>query len=166
MDCNVTWRSMRFLLFVFLLAMLAAGNLFSADETKRDAQGAGTSGRKLRTPFCGLYCLYAAMKLSGQEIGFTELLKPEYVGSRKGSSLAELQLAAEDYGMYAVSVNKLTTQGLRSSPYPIILHVKSTMDKEDYGHFELFLGTENGQARLFNPPEPVRSVPFHELAPR
>jgi len=130
------------------------------------ADKANHARRRYSGPYCGLFCLYSIMKLSGKNSDIKELIKPEYIGSRKGSSLTELKKAAEDNGMYAVSVNKLTTKGLRQSPYPIILHVKSTLDKKDYNHFELYLGCKNGKARIFDPPDPVRSVSFHELAPR
>lgn len=115
--------------------------------------------------YCGIYCLYAAMKLSNIDVDPEQLLKPGYIGSHKGSSLAELKKAAEDNGLYAVPVAKLTSRELRQSPYPIILHVKFAADKKEYDHYELFLETKDGRARLYDPPEPVRLVPFYELAP-
>jgi len=84
------------------------------------------------------------MKLAGQESNFQELVKPEYIGSRKGSSLAELRKAAEDNELYAVPVGKLTSQALRNCPHPVILHVKSDTTSREYDHYELFLGTKNG----------------------
>lgn len=116
--------------------------------------------------YCGIYCLYAVMKLSGVDVDPTELLKPGYIGSHKGSSLAELKKAAEDNGLNAAPVSKLTTRELRQSSYPVILHVKSAPDKKQYDHYELFLETKNGQARLYDPPQLVRLVPFYQLAPR
>jgi rhodanese-related sulfurtransferase len=116
--------------------------------------------------YCGIYCLYMTMKLFDVGIEYAELIKPEYIGSNKGSSLAELQKAARDKGLYAVPVEKLTSKELRRLPCPVILHVKSAADKKDYDHYELFLKTHNGQASLCDPPRPVRLVPFYELAPR
>ncbi|MBN2455247.1 MAG: hypothetical protein JXB29_01715 [Sedimentisphaerales bacterium] len=116
--------------------------------------------------YCGIYCIYTATKLSDIDVNLTELLKPEYIGSRQGSSLAELKKAAEDNGLHAVPVGKLTIKELRQSPYPVILHVKSAPDKKPYDHYELFLETKDGQARLYDPPQPVRLVPFYQLAPR
>jgi rhodanese-related sulfurtransferase len=117
-------------------------------------------------PYCGLYCLYSVINLTGRHVAFKTLLRPEYVGSQKGSSLTELKKAAADYGLYAKILSNLTSQELRASSDPIILHVKSESTSTQYNHYELFLGTENGQARLFNPPEPIRLVGFHQLAPR
>jgi len=116
--------------------------------------------------YCGIYCLYMTMKFFDVDIESRQLFKPEYIGSRKGSSLAELQKAARDNGLYAVPLEKLTSRELRRSSFPVILHVKSSSDKKDYDHYELFLETQNGQARLCDPPQPVRLAPFYELAPR
>jgi rhodanese-related sulfurtransferase len=67
--------------------------------------------------------------------------------------------------MYAQLASKLTSRELCHSPYPIILHVKSTVDKKKYDHYELFLRAENDKAVLFDPPESIRAVSFRELAP-
>jgi rhodanese-related sulfurtransferase len=140
-------------------SVASEGNTQKPAETKSVKPGA-------RQPYCGLYCLYIVMKMAGQRPDFRELVKPEYLSSRKGSSLADLKQAAEDNGLYAETAAKLNSNILKESPHPVILHVKSSADSKDYDHFELFLGTENGQAKIFNPPEPVRLVSFYELAPR
>ncbi|MBL7106452.1 MAG: hypothetical protein ISS77_02430 [Phycisphaerae bacterium] len=155
-----------FLLLVCIIVLISSGNLSAVGQAQKEVAEAETVKPKLRQPYCGLYCVYTAMKLAGKEVDFRELVKPEYLGSRKGSSLAELKKAVEDNGMYAESVAKLDSRVLEESLHPIILHVKSSAESKDYDHFELFLGTENGLAKLFNVPEPVRLVPFHELSPR
>ncbi|MHC4397411.1 MAG: rhodanese-like domain-containing protein [Planctomycetota bacterium] len=161
-----SFRRRCFLLFVCILVSLAAGKSLAADKNKQnEAENASVSPRPSH-PHCGLYCIYTAMKLAGKEIDFRELVKPEYLGSRKGSSLGELKKAAEDNGLYAESVTRLNSRILAKSVYPIILHVKSGPDSKDYDHFELFLGAGEGKAKIFNPPEPVKAVPFYELAPR
>ena len=88
------------------------------------------------------------------------------MASSKGSSVGGLRLAAEEHGLYAATVGGIDTEVLRQSPYPVILHVKARPESRDYEHYELFLGTEGGRARLFDPPNPVQLVPFHELAAR
>ena len=158
--------------FALILAVFSepavANNTISAKEKPEKTPDSLTDQDRRRPSgnYCGIYCLYAVMKLSDIDVDPKELLKPEYIGSHKGSSLAELKKAAEDNGLYAVPVGKLTSRGLRQSPYPIILHVKSAADKEEYDHYELFLETKEGQAMLYDPPEPVRLVSFRELAPR
>jgi rhodanese-related sulfurtransferase len=120
----------------------------------------------LPRPYCGVYCLYSALKSMGRDVGFRELVKPEYIGSGQGSTMAELSKAARDYGLFAGVAARLTTRGLSQCPYPAILHVKADLYHPTYDHYELFLGTEDGRAKLFNPPEPPRLVPFRDLAPR
>jgi rhodanese-related sulfurtransferase len=127
-----------------------------------------TKKAELKTygPYCGLYCMYAALKLAGMDVEFGQLLKPEYLGSHKGSSLAELQKAAEDHGIYAVPVKRLTKHELYNSPYPIVLHVKTNPSRKKYDHYLLFLGRESNRVLLYDPPKSPKLVPFYELASR
>jgi rhodanese-related sulfurtransferase len=117
-------------------------------------------------PHCGLYCLYSIMKLEGQPVDFRELVKPEYLGSRKGSSFEELKQASEDFGLNAISISRLIPDDLRTISKPAILHVKSGPDKKDYDHFVLYLGQKNGKARIFDPPAELSLVEFSSLAPK
>ena len=159
-------RRHHLLLFFFILAFLIVGKTVGADQNNQKPSKPPSAKRKSSGPYCGLYCLYTTMKLASREIDFTQLVKPEYIGSRKGSSLAELKKAAEDNGLYAVPAGKLTSRVLHNCPHPVILHVKSDVTSKEYDHYELFLGTKNGKAKILNPPEPVRLVPFRKLAPR
>ncbi|MHC4648309.1 MAG: cysteine peptidase family C39 domain-containing protein, partial [Planctomycetota bacterium] len=148
--------------------LLAVAILFAVTTPTAAQQNRRPHSQKVKPypPYCGLRCLYAVLRFYDRPVEFAALLKPEYVGSRRGSSLAELKRAAEDYDLQARSVRNLTTRVMKEAPYLVILHVKSSMDKDFYDHFELFLGTKEGKAMIFDPPEPVRLVPFCELAPR
>lgn len=157
--------------FYVLALVLFFGSAFAVNPVAATQQSKTTakSLSKKQTgsgAYCGIYCLYAIMKLIDIDIEPNELLKPEYIGSPKGSSLAELKKAAQDRGLYALPLGNLTTTELRQLPYPVILHVKSSADKKQYNHYELFLETKDGRARLYDPPEPPRLVPFYKLAPR
>lgn len=167
MDSYKPTSSCRRSLFSWMCAIviLTAGRVFAADEIKQNNADAAATIRRSSLPYCGLYCVYTVLKLAGQEIDFKKLAKSEYIGSRKGSSLAELKKAAEDCGLYVLPVSKLAARDLQHSDYPIILHVKSRIGSSQYDHYNLFLGTKDGQARLLDPPKPVNSVPFSELAP-
>jgi rhodanese-related sulfurtransferase len=159
-------RALRFLLLVCILAIFPAGKRVAADENEQKTSTIVSTSRKSSGPYCGIYCLYTTMKLDDKEINFRKLVKPKYIGSRKGSSLTELKKAAEDNGSYAIPAGKLTSRELGQSAYSIILHVKSEIGSKQYDHYELFLGTENGKAKLLDPPNPVRLVSFAELSPR
>jgi len=141
---------------LMLLLSLPAITAKSAEEQ--------TIRQKLKGPYCGLRCLYAAMKLKGKELDFTSLLKPEYLGSKDGSTLGELEKAANDNEMYTVALGNLSTRELRSTDQLMILHVKSDDTSEKFDHYALFLGVRDGQAMILDPPNPVASIPFHQLA--
>ena len=160
-------------LFVFLIlfslsvAAAADGGEYTPAPAQKGPQAADlrTSEHKSSGGYCGIYCLYAAMKLADKNVDYRKLLKPEYVGSLDGSSLAELKKAAEDHGMCALPLTKLTTWDLRRLRYSVILHVKLAGDRKAYDHYVLFLRTKDGRAWLFDPPQPPRVVPFCQLAP-
>lgn len=114
---------------------------------------------------CGLYCMYSVLRLTGHELSFRDLVVPEYLGQGLGSSMAELNQAAHDYGLHAGVAARLSTRALRRSPYLAILHVKADPNAQEYDHYTLYLGTEKGRAKLFSPPEEPKLVDFAELAP-
>jgi rhodanese-related sulfurtransferase len=152
-----------------LTAVVCNAISYAAEENPNETVGPGatnTAERKAAGPYCGLHCLYTIIRSTGRDMKFEELIKPEYIGSYYGSSLDELKKAAEDCGLCAVTAGKLTSKELRQCGHFCILHVKTEVGSEQYDHYELFLGTENGQARLFDPPRPVRLVAFADLAPR
>ncbi len=121
---------------------------------------------KSKKSHCGLYCLYTIMRISGKDVDFRDLVNPEYISSSEGSTASELAKAAEDYGFHATALRGLTRRELVNSTHPMILHVKSSLKKGKYNHYELFLGMEEGKAKIYDPPKPVRLVPFSELIPR
>jgi len=135
-------------------------------ESNAEAQSARAYGERPRRPHCGLYCLYSVLRLGGQKLDYRDLVKTEYFGSQGGSTLAELRRGAVDYGLYAEVMSRLSTGALRGCPYTAVLHVKPHAEAREYNHYELFMGIEDGKAKMFNPPEPPSLVSFQELAGR
>lgn len=159
-------RSRFLYLLILTVVLFIPDKILAMDASKEDASDTTSRRRNSTHPHCGLYCVYSLLELVDKDVDFRELIKPEYIGSSKGSSMNELKKAAEHYGLYVAAADKLSSRELRSSPYPIILHVKSSLESQEYDHYELFLGIDNGKARLFSPPNPVRSVPYSEIGPR
>ncbi len=155
-----------FSLFICVPVIVAGDKAVRANESEKEPSKTVSIKGISSGPYCGLNCLYTIMMLAGYNTDFAQLVKPKYIGSGQGSSLAELKAAAEDHGLYAQAASKLASRELCQSAYPIILHIKSEIRSESYNHYELFLGAENGSARLYDPPNPIRMVPFKELAPR
>lgn len=114
--------------------------------------------------YCGLYSLHTAMKTLGRDVPFAELVSPRYLGSRKGSSAAELCLAATEHGFQAHVVRNMTCQMLEIADTPILLHVRSTPLATDYDHWMLFLGCHGGRVRIYDGAGTAKSLPQSELS--
>jgi len=142
--------------------LIGAGEVHAEDPPKVSKSG----GSELRSTGsnCGLYCVFTALNLFEKQCDIQDLIKPKYVSSWQGSTLAELKQASEDHGLYAVASKNLTTNELRQSPHPVIVHVKSAPDRKPYSHYILFLGVRDGMAWVFDPPKPAAAIPFYQLA--
>jgi rhodanese-related sulfurtransferase len=138
----------------------------SVGRTADDAQSPRAVVTRPETsggPYCGVYCVYAALGVHGIDMEFESLLQPRYISSHFGSSLGELELAVEDFGAHAEPLENLTAGTLRLSPYPIILHVRRPGFDTAYAHWVLFLGVEGDHARIVDPPNHVQLLPMAEL---
>ena len=60
----------------------------------------------------------------------------------------------------------MTCGSLRRAPFPIILHVKSTLEAPQYDHWVLLMGFDEGNARIYDGVEPLRLVGYDELSAR
>ena len=158
-----TWGMIGLYLAFFCVARV---QFCSGVDTPPQARQLATTARSRRISgaYCGIYCVYAAAKMLGCDTDFGGLLKREYIPRPQGSSLRELAKAAKDQGMYAEPVGNLTSYVLQTSPYKIILHVRSRAGAENYDHYVLFYGSSGSKALLLDAPRTPRLVPFHELA--
>lgn len=157
------------LLFAWIcLVSLAPGAPPARADGESDGGKPEAAGERAASsdPFCGVFCLYAALRMQGKEADLHDLIVPEYIGSPKGSSLFELQRAATDFGLHAETITHISTGFLKRYRYPVILHVKSSPTSKAYDHFVLYLGTADGKARIFDPPGLMLLLPFRELLPR
>lgn len=161
------WRASLLLLSGLCLTILSNQQraLAGGADDPQDAES-HASARAFSGAYCGVACLYSLIRLNDRAFEFSRLLKPEYVGSLKGSSLGELRKAAQDNGLYAEATGQLTKHVLLHCPFPIILHVKSSLESKAYDHYVLFLGVEGARAKIVNPPRPTAWVPLRELAAR
>ena len=123
-------------------------------------------GADTEDKYCGLYCLYAFLSADRRDVDFTSLVKPQYVSSLAGSSLADLERAAKDHGVHAVPVTGMTTSNLAMSNSPMIIHVKATPTRRYHDHFVLYLGVRGGEALIYDPPHAPMTVPFAFLSRR
>jgi len=149
---------------MLILVVLGLCSVCTGGTTVQCVRDPNRPGRPIPDPYSGIYCLYAAMRLSGLSVEMTDLVKPEYIPSKWGSSIQDLNKAAQDHGMYAAAVENWTCGRLRRADYRVVLGVKSDAHLLNYDHYELFLGTDKAKARLFNPPDELRTVDFAELS--
>ncbi len=127
-------------------------------------------GEKVRSPdeasYCGLYSLHRAMQALHKDIPFRELLTPEYIGSRNGSSVEELVRASSDFGLYAEPAYRVNYFALAEMGCPAILHVKQSFESKEYNHWVLFAGTRDGKAVVYDGTGPESLVSRDDLSAR
>mgnify|MGYP000100215905 CR=1 FL=1 len=116
-------------------------------------------------PYCGIYCLYGAMRWCGSSVQIEELVKPRYLSDCTGSSLADLDTAIADFGFHSLPATNVGISVLQEADCPAILHVRSSPEKS-FDHFVLFLGIVDGKAQVLDPGRPLELVPFGRLATR
>ena len=116
--------------------------------------------------YCGLYCVYAALHAYEKRIEFPTLLKVKYIGEMSGSSIQELSLAATDNGLQALAMSGLSRANLVAAQSPIILHVSTPDSPGYYNHWILFLGMENGLAKVVDAPHKPELIPVADVLAR
>lgn len=139
---------------VILTILHASGTVVAQDYT-------GSSG-----PYCGIYCAYGAIKLAGQDISFEKLLVPKYLNAPEGSSSVELKAALTDAGLNALILTGLSGENLRMSEIPMMLHIASEGQLDEYNHWVLYLGLEKGKAVVIDPPGKLARVAISEILAR
>lgn len=138
-------RALRYLIpfsFLGVLVLCCPAEGFQEHTTKTGSPSGA---------MCGLYCLYGALRAEGQAVNIHDLVRAEYLGSKEGSSMAELRQAALDYGMHAKAVDNCTIAVLRQLASPVILHVKSAPDVREYKHWVLYYGSSGSSAMIYDP---------------
>ena len=123
------------------------------------ALGATNSGRL----YCGVYSMYAALQAVGKAPTLDDLIEQKYISSGYGSTLADLKQIADDYGVSAVPMKGMTVGMLRDAQGPVVLHTRRPRRGSPYQHWIVFLGVENGMARIVDPPGAVETISFSNV---
>jgi rhodanese-related sulfurtransferase len=116
-----------------------------------------------RGPYCGIYSVCGALVAIGRPIELDELLIDKYIESPDGSSLAELQTAVHDHGGHALPMTGMNVQTLRACASPVILHVTGNQRSRAFKHWILYLGNEDGMARILDAPRRLERVPWADV---
>lgn len=119
-----------------------------------------------KEPYCGVRSLYVALRLLKADVRYDELLTTEFISKPGGSSLSDLQTAAQRSGKAALPIMRLPIRSLLTSKFPAILHVASKPGSGEFDHFILFLGIHKGGFLIYDAPGPIQIVSASELRRR
>jgi rhodanese-related sulfurtransferase len=117
-------------------------------------------------PVCGIHAVYTASILLGGEPRMADLLDPKYVGSEKGSSIAELEKAAAMLGLHSLTLGKLMPGDLRRAEWPIVLHTRANLSSAEYNHFVLFAGFDGERAIVLDGAKGMKLWTLADLSSR
>ena len=114
-------------LALVLVTMQSSGH---ADETA--AEPAASRGA-VGTAYCGLHCVYGAVRLSQPDAAFDRILKPDFINGTFGSSSENLIDAFAEFGIHAEFDPALALGRLQALNRPAILHVRP-VGRRVYSH--------------------------------
>lgn len=106
--------------------------------------------KEIPAPYCGIYSVFLAARSLDCNISFNQLVKSQYISSRLGSSLSDLELACKEIGLKGRVYSSFSCVDLKQTICPTILHVSLEPGALRYTHWVLYLGSENGQARILS----------------
>lgn len=99
--------------------------------------------------YCGIYAVYGAARAEAMtNLDFKELISPEYVSSRQGSTIPDLIKAGQKLGLSVFVIHRASSLTLSVAEKPLVLHTAIGGQFAQFNHWELFLGWENGRARM------------------
>jgi rhodanese-related sulfurtransferase len=126
-------------------------------------QGRGSLGPN---SYCGVSSVYAGARLLGQPVDFASLLKPDFIGSPDGSSVAELRAAASNCGLETALIVHGDCPFLFACRYPVILYIKKTLADKEYNYFALYVGRTGDKLQILDAEEGVKVLSPAELVQR
>lgn len=115
---------------------------------------------------CGLYCLYACLRLLGRSIQYPDLVRTDTLSATEGSSFHQLLLEAERHGLSGVAVKQLDVLALQDLARPAILHVKGRDRATEFAHYVVAVPSSGDEVKLIEPPGGIKSVTLGELRAR
>jgi len=128
-----------------LLAQFCYADSSSPPQTEQIATR-NTDALNPTAPYCGVQAVCLAARALGRDVDFSQMVRPQYIGSKQGSSLAELRLLCDDLNLQTKVFSRLTINSLYGATSPLILHTSSQADPSNYDHWTLFTGIKNGKA--------------------
>ncbi len=127
-----------------------------------NASPAAEDEMEFSSPYCGLYCVQAASHTLDKPCAFESLVDHAYLNASYGSTADDLCRALKDNGLGGKVVGNMTTNQLRMTDTPVILHVRAP-GSTGYRHWILFLGFEGTRVHIYDPPRTLTTISLEDL---
>jgi ABC-type bacteriocin/lantibiotic exporter with double-glycine peptidase domain len=159
-------RNAAFLTFVVAVCILTSCTSPNADDPPHEFLMRKKSDFPVRPspqyPYCGIYSLYFILQSAKYDVSLDDMLKNTTL-TANGTSLFDLQQIASSCGAFAVPLEGLDRTFISTSPFPIILQVKTRITLSSFDHFVVYLGRAGKEAIIYDPPDRLYCEPFDEL---
>lgn len=122
-------------------------------------------------PESGIHCVNAALEFLAASAGgeqprnFPPVQFEERLAGSE-TSFVELQKAVQDAGLYASIVTGLNAASLRQARTPLLLHVAADGQLPNYNYCILFVGMNDGKARIIDGQRAIEDVSLASLLNR
>lgn len=118
----------------------------------------------LSSTYCGIYCVYALALRNNQDVDFTNLIRPEFLSTERGSTLGDLQRASTSCKLDMVPISQLSISSLARLQRASILHWRTDLTDVEYDHYVVFFGTVRDQFVVLDPPNALSYLTGGEVA--
>lgn len=112
---------------------------------------------------CGIYSLWLAIQVLGNDVPLETLLSGEFVNLNSGSSAADLQAAADQCGVSVQSVSGMALSELRCASGPVLLQFRYGRDLAQLNHWVVYLGDSGGKALICDLPRRPAEMDYADL---
>lgn len=113
--------------------------------------------------YCGLYCVFQAARMAGREIDLDQLVRPERVSGRFGSSASDLLECLREFGVGHTFAPTASYTDVCLLGTPTILLVKSSPEAPAATHWVLVLSATRSSAEVYDPSAGVMRMSAGEL---
>lgn len=166
-NCTVSINNMA----LILIGMVLFAHLCCADsdslESSQTEKALARNALNPTAPYCGVQAVCLAARAINKDVDFVHMVKPQYIGSKHGSSLSELHALCDALQLKKKSFSHLTANSLYGVTSPLILHTATQADLRKYDHWTLFTGIKNGKAitwKVIAGQSACEEVPLVDLA--
>jgi rhodanese-related sulfurtransferase len=115
--------------------------------------------------YCGVFAVQAAAQYFNKAFTVSDFLKPEYCNSPDGSSVRAVVKMAEQSGLHALAMERLSSADLSRLKCPAILLVKKTAGHPSPKHYIFFVNTGQG-GYVIDGGFALRHLSYSDIAPR